>query len=155
MKGDMISLLVVLIFLIIISIIVLIAYNIMGGMITGLTGTGIDTSGMVQAQNAVGVWDAGFIFFVVFMGIISMASALMIRSHPLFFLIAMMLLVIIGVLAPTFSDIYDALASSMPATDAAFPAMGFIMRDASIFFIVIGCLTAIVMYSKTSTEPGL
>ena len=150
MAKGFIDLIVLLIFGLIISIVALITYNILGGVLTGFQAAGITTTeGIVQSQTAVGVWDAGFIFFILVMGIISIASALMIRTHPIFFVLDLIVLVIIGVLAPSFSNAYDAFATTMPATDAAFPAMGYIMRDASIFFLVIGCITAIVMYSKS------
>lgn len=141
---------IILIFITVIGIVVLLTYSILGSMITSGGLTGIDTAGMIAAQQGVQVWDGGMVFFVIFMGIISVISGLLIRTHPVFFIIMILFFGIVGVLSPTFSNIYDTFATGLgPETDAAFGNMGFMIRNISFFLIAIMTVTAVVTYSKT------
>ena len=153
MSKGLIDMVLIMVFIIVISIFVLISYHILDLVGTGFSDLGFSTTGIDSSKTAVQVWDGGFVFFIVFLGIVNIASALVLRTHPIFFVVSLLILVTIGVLAPTFSNVYDSLATTLGSTNTTFSSMGFVMRNMSIFFLVIGSLTAIIMYSK-SREAG-
>ena len=107
------TLVIVAIMILVVGIVVLVAYNIMTQMISGFTSAGIPTAGLESARTAVHIWDYGMLFFVFALGIINIISAFVIRTHPVFFVMTLILLGIMGILAPAFSNVYNAVSTSI------------------------------------------
>jgi hypothetical protein len=154
MNKGMIDNIVAGIFLLIFSMIVIVAWFISDAINTAFIGAGISTVGTQGAVTAIGIWDLGFVVLFIFMGIVDIIGAFMVRSHPVFFIIAIIFTLVLGVIAPQLSNTYDSFVTAMGASvDNAFPSMGFIMRNLSFFLIVISVITSVVMYSKTRESP--
>ena len=84
------------IFLLIFSMIVIIAWFISSQINAAFVTAGISTVGTAGATAAIGVWDWGFILLFVFMGITDIIGAFMARSHPVFFIISLIFTLILG-----------------------------------------------------------
>lgn len=155
MRKGLVDSIVAGIFLLIFSMIVLVSWYVSSAINTAFIAADITTVGTAGAVAAIGVWDLGFVFLFVMMGIVDIIGAFMVRSHPVFFIITLIFTLVLGLIAPTLSNIYDSFVTAIGGTvDANFSAMGFIMRNLSFFLIVIEMVTGIIMFSKTSeTSP--
>jgi len=56
------------------------------------------------------------IFIAITVALVPVFAALMIRTHPIFFIISLILVVVQFILMPTFVQVYNGVAQGMPAT---------------------------------------
>jgi hypothetical protein len=101
-----------------------------------------------------------FVWIFLFIGcwMASMIFAYYIDSHPVFFVISLLLMVFVFIYAAVISNTYaqlvasDAMASNNIA--AAFPMMNFILNHLVESIIVVIFSVCIVLYGKFSTSGG-
>lgn len=100
------------------------------------------------------VFTANFIFIWVGLFIATIISAFFIRSHPAFFVIAIIILGIYTWLNAVFSDVFTQLSSvsNVATTADQFSVVTFVMENFPFFMIIFGIIVAIVLYSKLSVE---
>lgn len=94
-----------------------------------------------------------YTFFLVFMGIgiASWFSAFLIRTHPVFAIISIFLLIVIAFTSPMFANMYDSIVSTGSFSDmpSTYPLLNLIMRNFPFWMIAIDLVTMGIMYSKT------
>lgn len=109
------------------------------------------TDALTNIENA-SVTTIQTIFFTLFMGlsIFILVMAFFIRSHPIFFVIGLILLAIFMIVFNMYADIYTEFASSdqMSGYTVNFTIMNYIMQNLEYFLAGLGFLVLIVLYIK-------
>lgn len=95
------------------------------------------------------------IFFGLALGVI--ISAFWVQTHPAFFFMSLLLLVIAIFIAPSISNAYMTFEndSVMGTTAASFPMSSYIMEYLPLFIAIIGTITLIVLYMKSPAGGGV
>lgn len=97
-----------------------------------------------------GIWDKGWLFVLVGLGIFTWISAFFIRSHPVFFMFGFFLIVIytfmFGLMSNTYADVMANPTLSSFANE--FTLTKFVMGWYPIVMAVISTITAVLTYSK-------
>mgnify|MGYP001581102697 CR=1 FL=1 len=97
----------------------------------------------------VGIGDGLFITLFVFSFIILIASAVVIDTHPIFFIIAFFMTVIAGFLGGHIANTYAELESSgLRAEAVEFTIIPFIFKHFVKIIVIEGMVVAIVLYAK-------
>ena len=117
-----------------------------------------DTSFDAGAKNSSGdlyatypsLMDNLFLMMFSLFTIFVIVSAFLIDTHPIFFIIAVMLLISVFVVAIFVGNIYDEIATDSELSPYAnnLPYMSFIMRHIVEMIIAISFITAIVLFIK-------
>jgi len=96
------------------------------------------------------VFDSLFFFVTIGVGISSVVLAAMIDTHPMFFFISIVMLVILLLIVPTFSNVFRTFASSesFSGFETRFPFTVFIFQHYPLIFLGFGILISIVLYGK-------
>jgi hypothetical protein len=83
-------------------------------------------------------------------GIATILLAFQIDTHPAFFFISLLLMIVSLVVSPIFSNIFGTIAKNPTFSAAAesFPLMREIMQNLPMFILVIGSMVSIVMFAK-------
>src|SRR3990167_5606558 len=93
------------------------------------------------------------IFFFMFVGLcfIAMVSALFIRTHPVFFILSIFLIIIALILSSLFSNIANIFMNSnllsYQSFDFNFPKMNFLFDNLPLIVIGLSILLVILLYS--------
>jgi len=97
-------------------------------------------------------YDYIFMFIVFALAILTIVLGLNVRSHPVFFFISLLLLVIVTVVSAIFSDVYTKLATnstaSIEATASTYTIMPFVMNHLPMFMFFLGMFIMILFYAK-------
>lgn len=95
-----------------------------------------------------------YIFFFIFIGLslLTIVLGLNVKSHPVFFFISLLLLVIVTVVSAVFSDVFAKLAynstASIEATAQSYTIMPFVMNHLPMFMFFLGIFIMILFYAK-------
>jgi hypothetical protein len=78
-------------------------------------------------------------------------SGFLLRDHPAFFFVGLILLLFFVLLAALFSNIYDGVstAPAFVSYKSEFSKMDYIMSNMPLYLGMIGLLILIVIYAKT------
>lgn len=97
-------------------------------------------------------YDYIFMFILVGLSILTIVLGLQVRSHPVFFFISLLLLVIVTVVSAVFSDVWSKLAysstASIEATAQSYTIMPFVMEHLPMFMFFLGIFIMILFYAK-------
>jgi len=97
-------------------------------------------------------YDYIFMFILVGLSILTIVLGLQVRSHPVFFFISLLLLVIVTVVSAIFSDVWSKLAysstASIEATAQSYTIMPFVMEHLPMFMFFLGIFIMILFYAK-------
>lgn len=111
-----------------------------------------DSLGIIQHQVDIfpGIWDKGWLFVLVGLGIFTWISAFFIRSHPAFFIFGFFLIVLYTFMFGLISNTYaDVMANPLLSGFAdEFPLTKFVIGWYPIVMAVISMITAVLTYSK-------
>jgi len=103
-------------------------------------------------QKMPGVIDGGAVFILVGLWIATLVLAFSIESHPVFFVISLLLLIfsLIGVIAlQNFYEEYFASDSDLTTLQSNFPAINFVFSHLLVISIVMGLSILVVLYGKS------
>lgn len=100
--------------------------------------------------------NAGYDYLIMFILIglcmLTVVLGLNIRSHPVFFFISLLLLVIVTVVSAIFSDVYTKLAtnssSAIEATASTYTIIPFVMNHLPMFMFFLGIFIMVLFYAK-------
>lgn len=157
-KGFLdISLIIAGIFALILAIFIIISYNINQSMKTSMEQSGAISQtnidmGMGNAQTAVKSFNIGFAIIIFGLGFADIISAFLIRTHPVFFVIFIILTILNGLIIPLFSNAYYSFATTSGLDVSQFTLLDWIMKNINFLFAGFSFITAIVMFSKTRSE---
>ena len=108
-----------------------------------------------QMDTTFTVLDYVYIFFLVGFIILTIVSSFSIRTHPVFFFISVLLLVITIIMGALFSNVYtQAVTDTELMSDTNFTIMPFIMTHFPTVILIIGAILSVVLYAKTKWEEG-
>ena len=102
-----------------------------------------------DADNAYDALDTIGIFVLLGTAISSMLGALLLRTHPAFFFISIVVMLMEVIVAMALANTSQVLlaSSSMVSAQAQFPILGYIMLNFPVFIFVITLLIAVVLYA--------
>lgn len=137
------------------AIVFVIAFMTMSEISDGMNATGEfsnESMSIIQHQVDIfpGIWDKGWLFVLVGVGIFTWISAFFIRSHPAFFIFGFFLIVIYTFIFGLMSNTYaDVMANPVLASFAnEFTLTKFVIGWYPIVMAVISMITAVLTYSK-------
>lgn len=137
------------------AIVFVIAFMTMSEISEGMNATGEfsnESMSIIQHQVDIfpGIWDKGWLFVLVGVGIFTWISAFFIRSHPAFFIFGFFLIVIYTIMFGLLSNTYaDVMANPTLSTFAnEFTLTKFVIGWFPIVMVVISMITAVLTYSK-------
>ena len=108
----------------------------------------------LQATKFPIIWDFWIVVAVIGYIIALVISAMSIRSHPVFAILALVVLITIGVVAVKLSNAFYTFASSsdLSTTVAELPKIVFVMNKLPIFVVVLGLIFIVILYAKTRQQ---
>jgi len=112
----------------------------------------------VQADRFVGVWDGWFVIAVLGYAIALIILAFSIKSHPVFAMLGLIIMVIFGIIAVKLSNAFDSFGSSSGIASSAdkFVFTTFVINNLPFIVILFGILFIVILYAKTkNTQPLL
>jgi len=123
------------------------------GVVFGLTiMNGINETGMlsISIPNFSTIMDYGIVFIFFGSLIAAIISAFMIRTHPIFFVISVIMLIIISVTFPVLSNVFMGFATNSQITTYSnqLPLTLNVFANLPIFLVITGILIIIALYSK-------
>lgn len=165
MKGSILDLVFMIIICFVLSVSFILSYYVTEQFHSTLNQTiydqGLEKSGgynesleiMGEGEQALLKFGDAFIVIIIAIGIAIVIGASMIRTHPIFFVASLFMLVIFIFIGAQFSNFFNAIiiTSEFASVANEFPLMVKIMRNMPIFVLIFGAITAIVMYGKIKT----
>jgi len=150
-KASIIDVLPLMLLVFIFSICAVVGYVIYDGMVdagfyTILTAAVPMQAGFERTFDAMD-WMVGFLF--VGAAISSIVGAILIRSHPAFFFLSIVVLLIEIVVSTVFSNIWYELVTnaSMSSALTQFPVADWVLSNLPVMILVIALVMAVVMYA--------
>ena len=125
---------------------------------TGLTdvwtGSSIGTQVQTNAQNAVNQFDFMLILVWVGLHLGILVTAFLLRTHPVIYIVAILITVIIAVIAAPLSNAYDDLKDDAELSSAidSLPKTTFILDNFPKLEIIWSLITIIVMFGLAKME---
>jgi len=96
-------------------------------------------------------FDILFVFVIIGFFIFLIISVFLINTHPAFFVVSLILLLVSLILAPLFANVYsDIEGSDEFATESAeYDIISFVFSKYPLFALIAGILVLIALYAKT------
>lgn len=115
---------------------------------------------LAEGRSTITIFNAGFLVLTIGFGIAVIVSSFYIRTHPVFFFFAFLMLVIFIMVGAIFTNIFWEFINATPFANVvdAFPIMIEVMKNYPLVICVIGFLAILVMYAKsrsTVEEEGI
>jgi len=109
-----------------------------------------------HTEQAMLKFDTIFIAVVIGMILMTALSAYYIEIHPAFFVVSLIFWIVMLLVVPIFSNVYEKFASSSEMSDAVshFGAIDYISKNLPVFFTIIVCLVVVLMYGKFKSGGG-
>ena len=116
------------------------------------------------AQNVISTADTVFPYFdYVYLGLVIgliifvVMSAIMVRTHPIFFVVSIIVLAIVGLITPQMSNSFSEFRQqeAINATSMDFPIVNYTMENLPIIICVIGIVAIIFLYGKPKGEGNV
>lgn len=111
-----------------------------------------------QAEKFGPVWDANMAVWAIGYIIAIVITAFALRSHPVFAMLAVVVLIVLGLVAVQLSNAYFSFASTSEIApfSSVFTKTTFINNNLPIFVAGLGLIFIIVLYAKTRNQiPAL
>lgn len=160
-KGNVLDLLFIGIAIFIFAIVIVFNYMIMSKINDGIQATGHFTNASIeiidhQVEVYPSIWDKGLAFILFAFCMTTWISAFFVRSHPIFVIIGIIMIVIYIMIFGMLANVYDDIKSSPELNTYFLPfvTINFIMFKFPIIMAVLSGITCIIMYSKGG-EPTL
>lgn len=148
-KGSSLDILGIFVMLFITGVVVLFGYLILSNF-SGLGLGDVFESYISKGLVALRVFNYGFLFLLAGFGIGSVIGAFMIDTHPVFFVISIILTLFFVFIGTTITNVFEGFvtADELTATAEQFNIMVLIMRNLPKIGIIWGSIIAIVLYGK-------
>jgi len=154
--GDIIFILIVL-FLTVIS--TLVGYTIYNKYVEGtadmeIFNTSANNNITAMGQTTMKNFDYLFIFIVVGLIIMTIISTFSIRTHPIFFFISVLLLILAIIFSGTFANIYETFIGTEAFAEAGtqYTVMGYFMSHFPTMILLIGAILLIILFAKEKMQ---
>lgn len=155
-KGSAFDVIYILVVVFIFIVITLIAFKVYNEWSEGgATKINNPTSNIATAKvgTAITSLDMVFGFLIGMLIILVIISAFTIDTHPAFFVVTLILLIIAIILAVAFSNIYETISQEkLPTEAASFPIANYLMGNLPMIALIAIIIVAIVLYAKFKSE---
>lgn len=159
-RGSIYDLYFTLALLLIVTITVIVSYSVFSSLTTSAawnetmfaSGTAAEINATVASTNqAFLAFDSALVFFYILINLAAVISAAFVRTHPVFFISSILLLVFLCMLSAIFANVYYMVASNsfLAPFASQFPLLYNAFLYLPYISIVFGFLLAVVMYGKT------
>ena len=103
-----------------------------------------------EGVAAMSLFDSGFVLIAIGLGLSVILTAFMINTHPVFFVLSWIMLVMMIFISAMLTNAFDKFATSTMMAGALgnFPILTEFFRNMPLFCLIIGSLVAIVMYAR-------
>lgn len=120
----------------------------------GLMGTTATDQFNEYESSFANIWEAGMLIIIVGLALSAILGAFLIRSHPAFFGVAFLILVLFVIIGGVFSNVYEKFKDNGNISTIAseFGIINFIFTKLPLWTLIISLLIAIVMFSKPGGE---
>lgn len=117
---------------------------------------GVSSNAFEKADTAIKSLDYMFIFLIVGLSIASIISVFMIKTHPIFFFVSVLILIVVLVIAAQFSNIFYDISQHEDVVNATdnFTIIPKTMEKLPLYILIISILTIIFLYGKSRYEMG-
>ena len=146
---DIIYILIVLFMIMIVTLVAVKIYNEWAKEAPTKLKSGTSNMALEKTSDAFGALDLAFGFLVGILLVLVIISAFTIDTHPAFFVVTLILLIIALILAVAFSNIYETIATEKMEDEASgFPIGNFLMSKLPLVALIAIVLVSIVLYAK-------
>lgn len=148
MKGSLLDVIFIPVVLLALSAMIIVGALVLDGM-----GSALPTEAqpfIAQGEAAMQTFDYTFVIIAAALGIGSIALGFMYPSHPIFFVVGLIMMVISAITTPAVSNAFGTLVSSdaIASTAANYPIMTWFMENSLVLFaLIIGAVLMIAMYT--------
>lgn len=156
-KASLIDVVFIGVFLLLLSITILYSYKMQKSIESGLLiqneiSTNNDSKEIINnmSKNYVSQWDYIFIFVLVFLWLGALISGFLIETHPIWFVINIILLLIVLFISMILGNIYETIASDseLATTSVLFPMMNWLMTHFILVFLVMSVTIILSIFAK-------
>jgi len=156
-KGNVPDLIYIIVILFSLGVTIIIAANFYGQYTESIAdnpafNNPVNTAVEADAETMLAALDYIFIFFFIGLIISTIVLGFQIRTHPVFFFISLILLIIVTILAGTMSNVYEQFTtnttSSIATTASNYTAMNFLFAHLPLFIAFIGVVIMVIFYAK-------
>ena len=152
-KGNVFDIIYIMIVLFLIAVVTLVGIKVYdawdeSNTITSDTGNII----MQKADMTLTTLDGVFAFIIVMLFILVLISAFLINTHPVFFIVTLIMLIIALIIGAAFSNIFETLTGDSLSGEAErLPIISELMGNLPFIVLVIIVAVAVVLYAKMKT----
>jgi hypothetical protein len=160
MKGTILDFLVIGIALLLMSISILFGSTMLREYATMFNATNPPNTSMeiIQSgQTTMRAFDSLFVLLTFGMMLATVISAFFVRTHPVFFVLSLLLMLLVLPMMAIFSNIFEEFATHQDLLQAAsdYPLMQSIWGSLPTITLVFIIVTAIVLYSKMNESSDI
>ena len=107
-----------------------------------------------SAMTTLNAFDYIFMFFILGLIIMVIASTFTIRTHPLFFFVSLLLLIITVIIGGVFSQVFETSAEAdiMQEGVNEYSVIPFVMDHLPTIILMVGVILVVILYAKTKYE---
>jgi len=160
-KGNIPDLVFILVILFIFGMLTFIGFTIYGSwsdqvMDDPLFNTTVGNSIDDSADRSLAVLDYAFVF--IFLGLIlsTIILGFQIRTHPVFFFLSLLALIVVVILGAQFSDIFTTFSESgdIAAATSNYVIIMYVMNNLPMFLVFAGIAIMVIFYAKDKFLEG-
>ena len=155
-RGSMLDLTMILVSLFLFAFITVMMYNVYGQYTDNV-------NEMEQFQNnytihvqsqtdaTFSTLDFVYAFLLILFAVLAVVSAFVIRSHPIFFVVNIVMLVVLVIIGAVMANVYSDLEGETGTyfNDDNFNIIPFVMQHFPTLLLVVGALLSVAMYAKS------
>lgn len=156
-KGTVLDLFIILVLLFSSAIGILVAARIYNSFNEAWTPSYAEgTQIMSRADTAVKTFNYGYLIFTLGLGLAAIIGAFMVPTHPIFFFLSLIMLGVVLLITPQFSNAYESFLGETEVSTIAndYPIMVNIMRHLPKILFGFGALVLVAMYGKINMGRG-
>jgi hypothetical protein len=152
-KGNVLDVFYIVLFVFIFAIITLFAYKVVTEAqpkIDAKANNDVSLNVSESARTAIASFDWILILIIVGLVVATAIGAYFINTHPVFFVASLLLLCLLLVLIPAFTNAFDKFAShgSMAETAETFTITTSFFDELPTYFFIMSCIVLIALYAK-------
>ena len=107
-----------------------------------------------QTEATFTTLDFVYAFLLILFTVLAVVSAFAIRTHPIFFVVSIVMLVILVIIGAIMANVYSDLESEQGTylDDSNFNIIPFVMQHFPTLLLVVGALLSVAMFAKSKWE---
>lgn len=146
-------------FLLVIAIVVIGVIAILGYYVSDVLKTEIEgefkwsyaNETIEQTKTTYATYDIGLLVLVIFFGIVAIISGFMIRTHPIFFIVSLLILIVLTLFTPQVGNIFGEIAESgelASTTQAHFSITSWLFNNLPITMLILSVIAGVIGFAK-------